>query len=167
MRRPIFLSFCYKDDVFRVQQIIKMGVVEGQQLLSPNDFETVKRRGDAAIKNWIDDQLKNKQCLVVLIGSNTANRPYVQYEIKKAHEKNMPMFGIYIHDMKDINGNKSIKGENPFIKALGFDYGYKCIDPINYSLYPLSTYNIIESNISSWIEDAISRNRNSNGSIFF
>ena len=41
MRRPVFLSFCYGDDVTRVQQIRNMGMVEEQQILSPNDFEQV------------------------------------------------------------------------------------------------------------------------------
>ena len=88
MRRPVFLSFCYKDDVTRVQQIRNMGMVEEQNILNPNDFEQVKRKGEAAIKKWIDDQLMYKQCLIVLVGENTANRPFVKYEIMKAKEKN-------------------------------------------------------------------------------
>ena len=84
MRRPVFLSFCYGDDVARVQQIRNMGMVEEQQILSPNDFEQVRRSGDAAIKRWIDNQLMYKQCVIVLVGENTANRPYVRYEIMKA-----------------------------------------------------------------------------------
>ena len=33
-RRPVFLSFCYDDDVNRVQQIRNMGLFDGQQILS-------------------------------------------------------------------------------------------------------------------------------------
>lgn len=158
-RRPVFLSFCYKDDVTRVQQIRNMGtVLEGQPILSPNDFETIKRKGDAAIKNWIDEQLKYKQCLIVLIGKNTANRPWVQYEIKTAHEKGMPMFGIYIHNLSGLVG-VSTKGGNPFDKVFGSNHNYKCYDPMHLNYDGLRAYNIIERDIESWIELAIYQNK--------
>lgn len=158
-RRPVFLSFCYKDDVTRVQQIRNMGtVLEGQPLLSANEFEIIKRKGDAAIKNWIDDQLKYKQCLIVLIGKNTADRFWVQYEIKTAHEKGMPMFGIYIHNLKGLTGVSS-KGSNPFDKVLGTNHNYKCYDPMHLDCDGFRAYNNIEQNIESWIESAISQNK--------
>ena len=46
----------------------------------------MKKQGDRAVKDWIDRQLKNTSVTVVLIGSETSNRPYVQYEIKKSYE---------------------------------------------------------------------------------
>jgi hypothetical protein len=63
-----------------------MGVVEGQRLLSSNDWEDVKKGGDKAIKRWIDEQMKNKSCAVVLIGYGTAGRKWINYEIEKAWE---------------------------------------------------------------------------------
>ena len=76
-REPVFYSFHYDNDVFRVQQIRNMGVVDGNEPVSPNDWEQVKRTGDAAVETWIDDNLKYKRCVVVLIGSETANRRWV------------------------------------------------------------------------------------------
>lgn len=158
-RRPVFLSFCYKDDVTRVQQIRNMGtIIEGQPLLSSNDFETIKRQGETAIKNWIDGQLKYKQCLIVLIGKNTADRPWVQYEIRKAHEMGKPMFGIYIHNLKGLTGVSS-KGNNPFDKVFGANHQYKCYDPSHIDYDGFRAYNNIEKNIESWIEAAISQNK--------
>ena len=159
MRRPVFLSFCYKDDVSRVQQIRNMGrMIEGQPILNYNEFETIKRQGEKAIQNWIDDQLKYKQCLIVLIGENTANRPWVQYEIKKAYEKGMPMFGIYIHNLKGFSGY-SRKGENPFKKVLGNDCNIVCYDPSHIDYDGLRAYNTIYVNIEKWVDLAISQNR--------
>ena len=83
-KRQIFYSFHYDNDVFRVQQIRNIGAIEGNKPVSANEWETIKRGGDAAIKRWIDDNMKYKSCLVVLIGSETANRPWVDYEIRKA-----------------------------------------------------------------------------------
>ena len=152
-RRPVFLSFCYDDDVNRVQQIRNMGLFDGQQLLSSNDFETVKRKGKIAIQNWIDEQLKYKQCLIVLIGKNTADRPWVQYEIKKADELGKAIFGIYIHNLKDFKGY-STKGSDPFIKVFGYSK-YKCYDPQNLNFPGMTAYNTIQDNITNWIELAI------------
>ncbi len=95
-REPVFYSFHYDNDVFRVQQIRNMGVVDGNVPVSPNDWEQVKRKGDAAVEKWIDDSLKYKRCVIVLIGSQTANRPWVKYEIKRAWQLKKGLFGIYM-----------------------------------------------------------------------
>lgn len=95
-REPVFYSFHYDNDVFRVQQIRNMGVVDGNEPVSPNEWEQVKRTGDAAVERWIDENLKYKRCVIVLIGSETANRWWVQHEIKRAWELNKGLFGIYI-----------------------------------------------------------------------
>ena len=79
MKRQVFYSFHYGNDVMRVQQIRNMGVIEGNTPVSPNEWEQVKRTGDKAIEKWIDDNMKYRSCVVVLIGSETASRPWVQY----------------------------------------------------------------------------------------
>lgn len=158
MRRPVFLSFCYSDDVNRVQQIRNMGMIEEQQILNPNDFEKVRIMGDIAIKRWIDEQLMYKQCVIVLVGENTANRPYVKYEIMKAKEKKIPMFGIYIHNLKDLNGRTSRQGKNPFIEMFGYDNDYKCINPTHINFEGCRAYDTIRNNITYWIEEAIRDN---------
>lgn len=74
MARRVFYSFHYQNDAWRVQQVKNMGAVEGQPLLSSQKWEDVAKGGDAAIRKWIDDQMKGKSCNVVLIGSKTAGR---------------------------------------------------------------------------------------------
>jgi len=98
-KRQIFYSFHYDNDVFRVQQIRNIGALEENKPVSVNEWETVKRGGDAAIKKWIDENLKYKSCLVVLIGTETANRKWVKYEIEKAWNDGKPVVGIYIHNL--------------------------------------------------------------------
>jgi len=58
MATKCFLSFHYKPDNWRVSQIKQMGVIEGQALLAANKWEEVKGKGDAAIKQWIADNMK-------------------------------------------------------------------------------------------------------------
>src|SRR5690606_38219031 len=84
MARSVFYSFHYDRDAWRVQQIINMGAVEGQTILNAQEWEAVKRQGDSAIQKWIKDQMAYKSAVVVLVGAQTANRPWVRYEIAYA-----------------------------------------------------------------------------------
>ena len=85
--RRVFLSFHYANDNSRVQQIKNMGRIEGQTVLSSNDWEQVQRQGDAAIKRWINSQMNGRSCVVVLVGSGTANRKWINYEIAQAWDE--------------------------------------------------------------------------------
>ncbi|MGN7805783.1 TIR domain-containing protein [Ensifer sp. 22521] len=157
MARKTFLSFCYKDDHWRVQQVKNMGVVEEQPLLSANKWEEIENQGDAAIKKWIDENLKGKSCLIVLIGQRTAKRKWVQYEIQKAFDDGKGVLGVYIHNLKDSGGNQTTMGSNPFD---GFTVGS---DPLSKwaKVYnpPYSTssyvYDHIKNNLADWVETAI------------
>ena len=57
---------------------------KGNKPVSDNDWETVTGGGDAAIKKWIKGQVNGKSCAVVLAGSATANRKWINHEIGKA-----------------------------------------------------------------------------------
>ena len=72
-KRQVFYSFHYANDAMRAQQIRNMGMIEGNSSVSPNEWEQVKRSGDSAIKKWIDNNMKNRSCVIVLIGSDTAS----------------------------------------------------------------------------------------------
>jgi hypothetical protein len=75
MAKSVFFSFHYDRDAWRVQQIINMGALEEQTILSAQEWEEVKRRGKAAIEKWIADQMAYKSAVVVLVGRYTADRP--------------------------------------------------------------------------------------------
>jgi hypothetical protein len=49
-------SFHFKPDSWRAAQVRNAGVTEGNQPVSDNDWEAIKKGGDAAIKAWIDAQ---------------------------------------------------------------------------------------------------------------
>ena len=53
MARKAFYSFHYKPDASRAGQVRNIGVVEGNTPVSDNDWETVTKGGEAAIKKWI------------------------------------------------------------------------------------------------------------------
>lgn len=92
-----------------------MGVVESQKLFSDNSWETVRRKSDLAIKSWIDNEMKWRSCVVVLIGAETANRKWVQYEIEHAWKEGKGIVGIYIDSLEDSTGKQSKRGKNHLI----------------------------------------------------
>ena len=113
-KRRVFFSFHYEADAWRAAQIRNAGVLDGNEPVSDNSWEQVKRGGDAAIKQWIDEQIASRSCVVVLIGTNTADRKWVKYEIKRAWATDKGVVGIYVHNLKDRSGSPAPRGENPF-----------------------------------------------------
>lgn len=104
MKRQVFFSFHYSEDIWRVGQVRNMGIVESQRLFSDNGWEKVRLKSDSAIKAWIDSEMKMRSCVVVLIGNKTASRKWVQYEIEQAWKLGKGIVGIYIHNLANSNG---------------------------------------------------------------
>ena len=84
MIQEVFYRFHFDVDHWRAAQVRNMGVIAGKEPVSANEWEAVKRGGDAAIKRWISDQRKGCTCVIVLVGAETSSRPWVKYEIEKA-----------------------------------------------------------------------------------
>jgi hypothetical protein len=157
MARKVFTSFHYEPDNWRANQIRNMGKLEGNSVATTNKWEEVTNGGNKAIEKWIDDNMSGKSCVIVFVGENTANRRWIDYEIKKAWEAGRGLFGIYIHNLKNNKGEKSNKGSNPFegftVNGKKLSTIIKCYNP------PFSTsayvYDHIKDNIEDWIEEAI------------
>ena len=101
--------------------------------------------------------MHGKSCSIVLIGSQTAGRKWINYEVEKAWNDGKGLLGIYIHNLKDRLGNQSAKGKDPFV---GFTVGQKRLSDIVRAYdppYKTSTYvyGHIKDNIADWIEEAI------------
>ncbi|WP_416048489.1 TIR domain-containing protein [Cupriavidus basilensis] len=154
-KRRTFYSFHFGADVMRVQQIRNIGSLEDNEPVSVNDWETVKRGGDAEIKKWINKNMDGRSCVVVLIGEHTASRPWVKYEIKKAWEDGRGLLGIHIHNLKCPNEGKGKKGSSPFegIQFKDSDGKMKTIPCKNPKAD--NAYNDIKENLEAWIEEAI------------
>lgn len=160
MAKSVFYSFYYDQDHWRVQQIVNMGAVEGQQILNAQKWEEVKRQGDAAIKKWIHEQMAYKSAVVVLIGAETANRPWVQHEIAHAWDNRKPLVGVRIHGLLDSNGYAATPGADPFSKV-GLQGGGTVGDYV--PVYTPSGFNSqmvyadIKRNIAGWAANAYKR----------
>jgi hypothetical protein len=154
-KRQIFYSFHYDNDVFRVQLIRNIGALEDNKPVSHNDWETVKKGGDKAIEKWIDDNMKYRSCVVVLIGEETAKRPWVKYEIKKAWQDGKGLLGIHINNLKDPKTGTCSKGTNPFDQFTFKDSNGNVKTVPCKSPSSTDAYNDIKNNIEAWVEEAI------------
>lgn len=159
MARRCFYSFHYQPDNWRASQVRNIGLIDGNRPAPDNDWETVTRAGDAAIRNWIGSQLKGRTCTIVLVGSNTANRKWINYEISESWNKGMGVVGIRIHGLLDRNQNVSAAGGNPFENVTFTNSGkalssiVKCYNPAGQS--SRERYAWISAHIENAVSEAI------------
>ena len=159
MKRKVFYSFHYEPDYWRAAQVRNIGVIEGNRPATDNNWEQVKRGGPSAIKRWIAGQMKGRSCCVVLVGSNTANREWINYEITKSWNDHMGVVGIRIHGLEDSDGRVSRQGQNPFDYIIFEDSNrklssvVKCYDPQGRN--GRERYDWIRRHLSKAVEEAI------------
>jgi hypothetical protein len=159
MARKVFFSFHFDEDFWRTQQVRNINALEGNPLATPNAWEEVKRKGDAAIEKWIDDEMVGRTCAIVLVGAQTANRKWVIYEISKAWNDGRGVLGIRINKLLNNNGQASTAGANPFEKVT-FKKTQKDLSTVAPLKTPAgadskATYATIAANVEAWIEEAI------------
>ena len=118
MARRVFFSFHYERDIWRAEIVRNSWVTkpgrEAAGFLDDAEREKLKRQGKEVVKRWIDKQLEGTSVTAVLIGAETSSREWVKYEIEKSYERGNGLLGIYIHNIKDKDGNTDTKGNNPF-----------------------------------------------------
>lgn len=119
MPRSVFFSFHYDRDIMRVQQVKQHYITKGSYtetgFFDGSLEEKAKKEGDAAVKRLIDNGLVGSSVLCVLIGKETYTRRWVDYEILRAVEYGMGVFGIRIHELKDPKQGADTAGSNPFV----------------------------------------------------
>ena len=162
MARKVFYSFHYKPDVTRVARVRNIGALEDNPPASDNDWETITKGGASAIKRWINDQMRGRSCVLVLVGSKTAGRKWIKYEIERAWKESKGLAGIHIHGLKNLEGKISSKGRNPFED---FTLGSKKLSSVVKCYNPSGTnsqdrYNWIRNNLEKIVENAIKIRKN-------
>lgn len=157
MAKSVFYSFHYKQDANRVQLVRNINALEGQTVLNGQDWEAVRRRGKQAIEDWIDDKMKYKKAVIVLIGAETANRPWVQYEIEHAWKIKKPLLGIRIHGLASFSDGADKEGPNPFD---GYSPRIPVFDPTvrrSGKIDTDATYRKLKDNLLDWSSKGVTR----------
>jgi hypothetical protein len=119
MARRAFFSFHYDKDIWRANQVRNCNVVAGVEaagFFDHSEYVEAKKQGDDGIKRMILRNLKNTTVTVVLIGAETASRPWVKYEIAQSIAQKNGLLGIHIYHLKDKDGNTSwYRGQVPSV----------------------------------------------------
>jgi hypothetical protein len=158
-KRQVFYTFHFDNDVMRVQQIRNMGVIDGDEPVSENEWEQLQRKS-GGVEKWINDNMAYRSCVIVLVGEETAKRPWVRYEIKKAWNDGKGLFGVNIHNLKDPNTGTCVKGPDPFAQ-----FTFKKTDgavvtiPV-YNPTANNAYTEIKNNLDYWCEVALNSKNN-------
>ena len=157
MARRVFFSFHFDRDIRRVVQIRNSWVVraerETQTFVDKAEWESIKRTGNAAIEEWIEDQLAGTSVTVVMVGKETFDREWVRHEIKRSYQLKKGLLPIYIHNVRDPQKGIDARGKNPL--------DYWTIEqngrPVPISNY-YQSYDWVDdggyANFSSWIDAA-------------
>jgi hypothetical protein len=160
MPRKVFFSFHYENDIWRVNQIRNSQVVAAKygtpQFIDKASWESVRKKKRNEIMDWIDRQMLGTSVIVVLIGCDTHDREYVQYEIEQAYYRKMGMLGIYINNVKNQERETSYLGECPF-KYVQVSYRNKLVPLLDVISYDIQSYGWSKDgydNIGEWIEEA-------------
>lgn len=116
MARKCFFGFHFKPDNWRAATVRSIGAIEGNEPAKDNDWEAIATGAnqDQKIQNWIAAQMKGRTCTVVLVGQDTANRKWINYEIVKSWNDGLGVVGINVHGLKNSDGYISTQGPNPF-----------------------------------------------------
>lgn len=158
MARSVFYSFCYSDDINRAMVVRNRWVTHGGQVVSgiidKAEFEKLKRTGDKAVCNWIDKQLEGTSVTVVLLGTNTLKRPFVQYEICESIKRGNAVIGVHVHNIKDmLTGQISLKCNIHTVIGQYNDNSPAYFDNHNDGVYDYKIDNGYE-NLGQWVESA-------------
>ena len=126
--RRVFFSFHYERDVWRATNVRNSGKVDATAAAGWDDaslWEEAKRKGRREIERLIDNGLRGTSVTVVLIGTETASRPWIKYEIERSIEKGNGLLGVRIHGIKDQTGRRSARGPTPVALT---DGGFRIYD---------------------------------------
>jgi len=155
MARRVFFSFHYERDGQRASVVRNSWVTKGETAgyIDAANWEEVKGKGEAAVKRWIEDELSGTSVTVVLIGTETSSREWVQYEIRRSHARGNGMLGIYIHNIRDFQLKTDTPG-NDLFGEIGRDSSGNSV--YFWSLYPRYDWVLNNGfdNLGSWIEEA-------------
>lgn len=161
MARKVFFSFHYDNDVTRANVVRNSWITKPDRatagFIDHAEFEQLKRRGEQAVRSWIDDQLAGSSITVVLIGSETLNRPFVKYELEQSYKRGNAIVGIYINSIKDFNQQASARCTTTG-HQIGKDTNGKAVFFTYFPIYDWVTDNGY-ANLGTWVESAAASQR--------
>lgn len=119
IKRRVFFSFHYQNDIWRVNQIRQSWRYQHEQQREAAGFfdaslwERAKRTSPDSLKSLIRDGIANTSVTCVLAGAETYQRRWVRYEIARSIVKGNGLFTVRISNILDQKSARSIAGDDP------------------------------------------------------
>jgi hypothetical protein len=117
MARRTFFSFHYKEDVQRAYVVRNSQYVKEQGetgFYDSSAFEKQKNQDPDSLKRFLRREVEGSSVVCVLVGSQTAQRRWVRFEILQALMDARGLVGIRVHKIAGWNGMASAPGHDPF-----------------------------------------------------
>jgi hypothetical protein len=126
MAKRVFFSFHYQDVIdFRANVVRNHWLTkkdrEDAGFFDASIWEEAKKKGNLSLKRLINGGLKNTSTTCVLVGSDTFNRKWVNYEIMKSLSIGNHIFAVHINSIKGKDKKTKTKGPNP-LYYLGYSF---------------------------------------------
>lgn len=153
MARHVYYAFHFQRDIQRANVVRNSRTVlaAGDEVgyYDRSLWEEAQTNGEAAIQKLIDDGLVGASVTIVLIGSETYERPWVLYEIAESHNHGKGLLGVRLNNIADWDGHRETPGSNPF------DYVTVGQSPLS-TMYPVYDWITDDgyANAAAWIEQA-------------
>lgn len=133
--RRIFLSYDYRRDVHRAAAVRAAWIAQGGVV----HLETTKANSKSDIAQWIDREIANASVTVVLVGSHTRHRKWVEYEIRQSELTGKGLIGVDVSGIRDQFGDRSTCDGHL---------------PVGYPFYNWIADNG-ERNLTQWVDQAV------------
>lgn len=106
MARRVYFAFHFERDIFRANVVRNSNVVRGAEaagFFDKSEYDEVKRQTPEAIARHLRERMKGTSVTAVLIGRETALRPWVRWEIEQSLANKNGLIGVYIHHLNSVN----------------------------------------------------------------
>jgi hypothetical protein len=118
-----FFSFHYKPDITRAMTVRNSWVTKEDRdkagFFDSSVFESKQRDSDDALRRFLREGLSNTSVTCVLVGTETARRKWVRYEILQSFVRGNGIFAARIHGIRNFQKQTAISGNNP-LDSLAF-----------------------------------------------
>lgn len=113
MKKQVYLSHDIVNDSWRARVFVQTvrSLLRPRIIISSTGWQNTE-----TARTEIRKHLEDTSVTVVLIGSETADRPWVHYELEQSVARGNGLIGICIHAMEDHKGNSSMPGTRPLIR---------------------------------------------------
>lgn len=110
MNKTVFISYHFNDKTYK-GEVQKWLEQEGVKVISV-DEKDLRPDGDKKIEDNIKSQIKQSNLVLILVGNDTHNRPWIDYEVAVAGSLKVPANWVRLSNRNGA-APKEVRGLTP------------------------------------------------------